>query len=190
MPLQLVRTGIDTGDDHRPNGPAGDKRRGAARERRFRSSDRLSLYTDSRPASGRFSLANIPPGRYRLEARTVAVSAASGSSEWAEAEVTIDGRDLADVTLTMQPTVVVRGRIIFAGASEGDKAQPAATISMTPEDGVSGSWTRPLSATSKGGAFAIENMAPAKVSVVSVPRAGPGGDVVVCVGHNRRHRCD
>ena len=38
------------------------------------------------------------------------MSTASGSSEWAEAEVAIDGRDLTDVTLTMQPTVVVRGR--------------------------------------------------------------------------------
>ena len=54
------------GDDHRPNGPAGDKRRGAARER-LSAARTVSVVHDSRPPSGRFSLANIPPGRYRLE---------------------------------------------------------------------------------------------------------------------------
>ena len=77
----------------------------------------------------------------------------------------------------MEPTVIVRGRIVFAGTAEGDKARPAATISMTPEDGISGSWTRSLSATSKDGAFAIENVVPARyrLSASLAPAAAQAG---------------
>ena len=47
---------------------------------------------------------------------------------------------------------------------------------MTPEDGISGSWTRPLRATSKDGAFAIENVAPARYRLsASLAPESPGG---------------
>ena len=84
---------------------------------------------------GTFRIANVPPGRYRVVARslgapgspTTTISAggavpqpgADGSPVlWAEADIQVTGDDLGGVTLTLQPAPRVSGRMAFQSAAK------------------------------------------------------------------------
>jgi protocatechuate 3,4-dioxygenase beta subunit len=81
---------------------------------------------------GRFRLANVPPGQYTLMAR----GAVGGEREaagrpqdrragrgrrperlWAATDVAVDGRDLSNVTLSLQQGLTIAGRILFNGTT-------------------------------------------------------------------------
>jgi protocatechuate 3,4-dioxygenase beta subunit len=119
-------------------------------------------YGDSRPTTGQFTLSNIPPGHYRLEARSLGTPAAGEAPGWAERELTIDGRDVSDVLLTVAPMLTIHGRVVVTPNTADSKAAEAATLTLTPVDAVAGSWTRPLKTTSKDGSFTFENVTPGK----------------------------
>ena len=76
-------------------------------------------------ASGRFVFEALTPGQYTMQtASRGALATASptgrGSAPpdlWAQAEITIDGRDVADVALVLQPGMTLRGRVVIAGAA-------------------------------------------------------------------------
>jgi hypothetical protein len=80
---------------------------------------------------GRFSLSAIPPGQYRLLARSSAASPLTtsgsplimppGNIQTAWAEVTVDGDDVTGVALSLQPALTVSGRVVF----DGSRAAPA-----------------------------------------------------------------
>ena len=77
-------------------------------------------------ADGSFALSGIAPGQYTLIARPppiargvpgaapVGPSAASLSTMWAQADITIDGRD-ASVAVDLQPGMTISGRLVFEG---------------------------------------------------------------------------
>ena len=74
---------------------------------------------------GRFTLSRIPPGQYRLVARSVpaarvVVSDSSvvnlpGNQMFGAADITIEGEDVSNVALTGQPGVSVAGQLVFEG---------------------------------------------------------------------------
>lgn len=81
-------------------------------------------------SAGTFRIANVPPGRYLIVARSIGApgspttSIASGGALpapgadggpvlWAETEVQISGADMGGVTLTLQPAPKFSGRISF-----------------------------------------------------------------------------
>jgi Carboxypeptidase regulatory-like domain len=82
-------------------------------------------------AEGTFTFAGVPPGPYVIVAQAAPPAPSGGRptapgpgprapSHWARADVAIDGQDISGVSLTLQPGMVVAGRIQL----EGTSAQP------------------------------------------------------------------
>jgi hypothetical protein len=140
---------------------------------------------------GRFRIPNVAPGQYLLVARgnlggrdpveTQAVeerrAAVAGrganpaqASEaprlWAMTDVTVDGRDIANLVLTLQPGMTVSGRVAF----EGSTAQPPTDlsrlrVSISPAD--PSVTTRQLASSANGrvdasGKFTISGVSPGR----------------------------
>jgi protocatechuate 3,4-dioxygenase beta subunit len=101
------------------------------------------LNMSARPDSeGRFRIRNVPPGQYRLTARSTIApprpapgppppAAAGGRggrgaasarprpiTVWASADVSVDGRNLSNVMLSLQQGVSVSGQIAFEGTTQ------------------------------------------------------------------------
>jgi hypothetical protein len=68
---------------------------------------------------GRFAIASVPPGDYRLSAR--AASAPEGGSRtldlWGQSDVVVAGRDVEGIALALAPASTIAGRIAFDGAT-------------------------------------------------------------------------
>jgi hypothetical protein len=81
-------------------------------------------------ADGRFTFASVPPGQYRILARSTLASPLTtsgsplivppGNSQVAFADVTVDGEDVANVSFALQTEFTISGRIAF----EGEKPPP------------------------------------------------------------------
>lgn len=78
-------------------------------------------------ADGSFALPNTPPGRYALTARGASAGAPPSVSpaeaqrmgvpaalrdRWARVPVTVDGMDITGLTIQLQPTVTITGRVV------------------------------------------------------------------------------
>lgn len=61
---------------------------------------------------GTFLFTNVAPGRYSLVART-APSAAGGPFHFGATELTVDGYDISDVTVSLRPAPALSGRVVF-----------------------------------------------------------------------------
>lgn len=78
--------------------------------------------TSARP-DGRFTLMGVTPGRYTLVAQAMVPRPADASAQrsapagmlWSAMEIAIDGQDLTDVALTLQPGLTISGRVAFEG---------------------------------------------------------------------------
>jgi uncharacterized protein (DUF2141 family) len=142
---------------------------------------------------GRFRISNVAPGQYMLVARGTlggrdpravemqaveerrAAVAGRGANPaqandparvWAMADVSVDGRDVANLVLTLQPGMTVSGRVAF----EGSTAQPPTDlsrlrVSITPAD--PGGAMRQLASSANGrvdasGKFTISGVSPGK----------------------------
>jgi hypothetical protein len=78
-------------------------------------------------ANGRFVLQNVPPGDYRLSARTAPAAPPRGAASapaappspllWAQTDVVVSGQDVQGLGLTLAPASVVTGRLSFAGTA-------------------------------------------------------------------------
>ena len=142
---------------------------------------------------GRFRISNVAPGQYMLVARGTlggrdpragemqaveerrAAAAGRGANPaqandparvWAMADVSVDGRDVANLVLTLQPGMTVSGRVAF----EGSTAQPPTDlsrlrVSITPTDPAGA--MRQLASSANGrvdasGKFTISGVSPGK----------------------------
>jgi hypothetical protein len=72
------------------------------------------------PPDGRFTINGLTPGEY-----TVRASVPSG--EMATADITVSGTDISDVQLVVAKPSIVRGRVLFAGATPAANA-PSPTV--------------------------------------------------------------
>ncbi len=69
----------------------------------------LSL-TPQLDAGDGLTFAGVTPGRYQLIAR-----AGSGPDAWASEEVLVNGSDISGITLVLQPTLTMSGRLVTGG---------------------------------------------------------------------------
>jgi protocatechuate 3,4-dioxygenase beta subunit len=95
---------------------------------------------------GRFRFSNVAPGQYRIAARAVVgegparPAAPRGPAQaeqvrlWASADVTVDGRDLANVALSLQQGVSATGRLVFQGTTSQPPDLTRLRVTLIPAD--------------------------------------------------------
>jgi hypothetical protein len=108
--------------------------------------------TSSRNAAdGTFSVRNLLSGRY-------VVSAREGTTAWATAEVALGRSDIRDLTLTLQPTLTIRGRAVIDAMSTPGAPPDLLTLRQLPQ----GSGLPPRSPIGPDGTFQIGGIAPGR----------------------------
>ncbi len=135
-------------------------------------------------AEGRFRLSNVAPGQYTIIAQGMQnpppgppppntaqprapVPRAEPLRFWAMTTVSVDGRNLANVVLTLQPGMTVAGRVLFEGATQQPPADfSRVRVNLSPMD-VSSGVARAFSSSASGrvdanGRFTIAGVMPGK----------------------------
>jgi hypothetical protein len=88
-------------------------------------------------ADGRFTLNGVPPGRYRVFASSRAPSLPPGSPMTmapgalgiASLEIAVEGEDITNLALALEPGLVISGRVVFEGERPGP-ALPSLRVSV------------------------------------------------------------
>jgi uncharacterized protein (DUF2141 family) len=151
--------------------------------------------------SGAFTFRNVTPGQYNVTARAqvrtqdpnaeteVAVQGRGGRGGgrgrggvpaevlWAHAEVTVDGRDLADIGLQLQQGMTVSGRIAFDGQrlmapTDFSRVRISLTPVGTQDMQFGGTSTATVDAN---GTFTVKGVPPGRYTLRGSAPAGTGG---------------
>jgi uncharacterized protein (DUF2141 family) len=131
-------------------------------------------------ASGRFTINNVLPGRYRL-------SGSSGATGWVVESAVINGQDTADFPIEIRPNQQVTGAAItftdrqseFTGGVVNDRNEPVSlyTVIVYPSD--QRYWTGPsrriqTSRPGTDGRFTFRNLPPGDYRLATVFDPEPG----------------
>ena len=152
------------------------------------------LNLTARPdAEGRFRIGNVPPGQYRVTARSTLVAprppgargrgavTAPGRAGgprpqpvtlWAAADISVDGSNLSNVMLALQQGVSVSGQVTFEGTTEPaptDLTRIRVNISPVGPNPFGGASSAPVDAT---GRFTVPSVPPGRYRLNA---AAPGG---------------
>jgi protocatechuate 3,4-dioxygenase beta subunit len=142
-------------------------------------------------AQGHFAFFNVPPGQYRA----LAWSGGSGpggrggsrgrgrgnargdepSRLWAAADISVEGRNLSNIVLALQPGLKVSGRVEFRGAAQPPTDMTSVRVSLAPADPTAAGRQIMLSAPAsvdETGGFVIEGILPGSYRLTA---AAPGG---------------
>jgi Carboxypeptidase regulatory-like domain len=112
----------------------------------------LGLRLAAPDQDGRFEFAGVPPGQYTLAVRALSVPSATWSSEkamadlkaslatgratpaelWAATDVAVNGDDLSNLTVVLQPGVPVSGQVAFDGAASAPIDPARITVNLLP----------------------------------------------------------
>ena len=136
-------------------------------------------------SEGRFQLSNVAPGQYTLVAQATLNPGGPGPRPqnpaqprapaprpeplrfWAMTTVSVDGRNLSNVVLTLQPGMTVAGRVVFEGTTQQPPADfSRARVSLSPMD-VSSGVARTFASSASGrvetnGRFTIAGVMPGR----------------------------
>jgi protocatechuate 3,4-dioxygenase beta subunit len=134
-------------------------------------------------AEGRFRLSNVAPGQYTLIAQArqnpppgppppnpaqprATAPRAEPLRFWAMTTVSVDGRNLSNVVLTLQPGMTVAGRVLFQGTTQPPADFSRVRVSLSPMD-VSSGVARAFASSAAGrveanGRFTITGVLPGK----------------------------
>jgi uncharacterized protein (DUF2141 family) len=131
---------------------------------------------------GTFMFSGLVPGQYALAATTTGAAggrgrgAASGDSLWATAELAINGTDVTNVVLTLQPGMTVSGTVSFNATSLAAPSQAGTRVTLTPILTGSEISVGQLTATSApDGSFTLSGVMPGRYFVRALPPTGTPG---------------
>ena len=135
---------------------------------------------------GRFSLNSVPPGTYRLMARAAARGgrpgpagrgggrgAPEGTRFWGAVDLTVDGRPIANVVVTLQPALTVSGTAIFEGAARVPEPGRVEVALVPADPAVRGPQSRSSATLDTSGRFTVTGVYPG-VYRIQASGAGPG----------------
>jgi protocatechuate 3,4-dioxygenase beta subunit len=169
-------------------------------------------------AEGKFTIAGVTPGEYAVTARAAPRpadggaaaptdpmrarlaeipiglfgGALTGATLWASQDVTIQGRDVPDVSLRLQPGMTVSGRIVYPGAAQATPPDPLRSrisLSTMPTGGsqmdlVMSMMQSSMATVSADGTFTVKGVMPGRYRVTvfapgmmfnqQIPGAGAG----------------
>jgi hypothetical protein len=113
----------------------------------------ISARADS---EGRFRLMNVPPGQYRVTARSTITPAPAADREapagsrgrggrgqasraepitvWGAADITVDGRPITNLLLSLQRGISVSGHVTFDGATPPPQDLTRIRVTMSPSE--------------------------------------------------------
>ncbi len=151
----------------------------------------ISARADS---EGRFRLRNVPPGQYRITARGTVTTGGRGRGRgaapapgresasffvqrgetmtvWGSADIVVDGRNLPNVMLALQPGISVSGQVTFSGGTPPPTDLTRVRVTMAPVDPspLGGSVSARADAS---GRFTIPSVVPGRYRL-SASGAGP-----------------
>jgi hypothetical protein len=139
------------------------------------------------PATHTFRVTNVPPGHYRLIAKTLnapgnntQVMASGGGLPkintsagvlWGAVEFDATGEDMSGITLTVQPAPAVMGRFVIDGASKAPASLAGTRVALEPmpdSDRRSNGLSSPIVvATNAKGAFELPTVIPGAYRVTA-----------------------
>jgi protocatechuate 3,4-dioxygenase beta subunit len=145
---------------------------------------------------GRFRLANVAPGQYTLMARGVVAAAREANARgqapgrgraggrgpqstdrlWAAADITVDGRNMSNIALTLQAGLTISGRIVFnATTNTAPTDLSRLRVNAVPADpGVGRELLSPAQGSvDAGGRFTIPGVIPGRYRI-NASGAGSG----------------
>lgn len=131
---------------------------------------------------GRFSTAGVTPGQYTLVARTGVDAALLGSGPgagtvWGETDVVVNGRDISDVVVALQPGAKLSGTIVFEGTSLPVPTNMSVVrVSMSSAKAGAMALGTPVASVTPAGGFVFPSLisGPYTINVTAPPAAsGP-----------------
>lgn len=140
---------------------------------------------------GSFSYAGIAPGQYTITARAAApggngananvaagrgVPPGGGPQLWGQAEVSVNGANLAGVSITLQPGMTISGRVAADPVAGPAPDLSRARISLVPASNGNGVMIGvPIATVDGSGRFTIAGVVPGRYRLTAA-LAGAGGD--------------
>jgi hypothetical protein len=100
---------------------------------------------------GRFAIANVPPGRYMLQAR----GGSGDVQQFATLPITVAGGDLNDVGVILQPGATITGTVVFPATSQPPDFTQLRIVAPSMEQSIAGP---AQSRVDKDGNFSIEGV--------------------------------
>jgi hypothetical protein len=142
-------------------------------------------------ADGKFSLAGVRPGEYTLTARAVPRGAGPAPAAgpvggggappamtmWASTDISVNGVDQSDLTLRLEPGMLLSGRVAFDGASPppADLSRVMIRLSTAPSpSGVTISVNVPSAPAAADGTFKLDGVTPGRYFLSASAPAAPG----------------
>ena len=86
-------------------------------------------YSSTASADGAFTISNVPPGEYRLQAH---LSQGLPVPEVASILITVGGQDVTGLAIATAPAATASGRVLFEGASNAGARPGSISISAAP----------------------------------------------------------
>jgi uncharacterized protein (DUF2141 family) len=137
----------------------------------------LDTFRRSTPTSnGNFAFAGVPPGSYTIAVRAIPpakpgarmpAAPPPGPTHWAMADVTVDGRDISGVSMTLQPGLTVSGTLEFEGTTAPpDRARFRVNLVAVQAPGEV-SVGAPTATPDANGAFTIAGVTPGRYRLMA-----------------------
>jgi len=115
--------------------------------------DDVTIFPD-----GRFTFGRVPPGRYEIRAR--AQSQGKSAVMFATFGLTVEGRDIANLTLVLEPGALLDGRLAVENRHRTSQSLLSTLMVRAPLTDGSGYGDALTGAVEKNGAFVIRGLMP------------------------------